>query len=293
MEKFHGAYVAIVTPFIDGQLDEQGFADLVEFQIANGTHGIVPCGTTGESATLSFDEHKRVVDLTVQIVDGRVPVIAGTGANNTLEAIELSESAKESGADAVLSVVPYYNKPSQEGIYLHFKTIAEKVDIPMFLYNVPGRTVVNIAPETTARLAQIDNIIGIKEACGCLEQITDVIRKCPKDFIVLSGDDFTSMPTVLIGGKGVISVISNVYPRGMSEMMEAALEGNWQRANELHFQMYDLMKQMFAAPSPAPAKKGLELMGKIKDGTPRLPMAPIDEANLITLKAAMKGLQLL
>lgn len=293
MEKFQGAYVAIVTPFIDGQLDEKGFTDLVEFQIANGTHGIVPCGTTGESATLSFDEHKRVVDLTVKIVDGRVPVIAGTGANNTLEAIELSESAKESGADAVLSVVPYYNKPSQEGIYLHFKAIAEQVDIPMFLYNVPGRTVVNIAPETTARLAKIDNIIGIKEACGCLEQITDVIRKCPKDFIVFSGDDFTSMPTVLIGGKGVISVISNVYPQGMAQMMKAALEGDWKRANELHFQMYDLMKQMFAAPSPAPAKKGLELMGRIKDGTPRLPMAPIDEANLATLKAAMKGLQLL
>lgn len=293
MEKFHGAYVAIVTPFIDGQLDEQGFADLVEFQIANGTHGIVPCGTTGESATLSFDEHKRVVDLTVKVVDGRVPVIAGTGANNTLEAIELSESAKESGADAVLSVAPYYNKPSQEGIYQHFKTISESVDIPMFLYNVPGRTVVNIAPETTARLAQIDNIIGIKEACGCLEQITDVIRKCPKDFIVFSGDDFTSMPTMLIGGTGVISVISNVYPQGMSEMMEAALQGNWKRAKELHYQMYDLMKQMFAAPSPAPAKKGLELMSIIKDATPRLPMVGMDEANLVNLKAAMKDLKLI
>jgi len=293
MEKFHGAYVAIVTPFVDGQLDEQGFIDLIEFQIANGTHGIVPCGTTGESATLSFDEHKRVIDITVKAVDGRVPVIAGTGANNTLEAIEFTESAKDSGADAVLSVAPYYNKPCQEGIYQHFKAIAEAVDIPMFLYNVPGRTIVNIAPETTARLAQIDNIIGIKEACGSLEQITDVIRFCPKDFILLSGDDFTAMPTVLVGGKGVISVISNVYPKGMADMMEASLNGDWGRANELNVQMFDLMKQMFAMPSPAPAKKALELMGKIKDGTPRLPIAPVNEATLATLKSAMEKLNLI
>ena len=159
MEKFHGALVAIVTPFIDGQLDEKGFVDLIEFQIEGGTHGIVPCGTTGESATIGFDEHKRLIDLTVKVVDGRVPVIAGTGANNTLEAIELTESARESGADAVLSVVPYYNKPNQEGMYLHFKEIAENVDIPMFLYNVPGRTVVCIQAETVARLAEIDNIM--------------------------------------------------------------------------------------------------------------------------------------
>ena len=199
MEKFHGALVALVTPFIDGRLDEQGLIDLIEMQIAGGTHGIIPCGTTGESATIGFDEHKRVIDLTVKTVAGRIPVIAGTGANNTLEAIELTESARESGADAVLSVVPYYNKPSQEGLYLHFREIAAKVDIPMFLYNVPGRTVVNMLPETVARLAEIDNIIGIKEASGSLEQISDVIRRCPKDFIVLSGDDFTSMPTACVG----------------------------------------------------------------------------------------------
>lgn len=293
MEKFHGAYVAIVTPFKDGKVDEKSFTDLIEFQIQNGTHGIVPCGTTGESATLSFDEHKRVMDLAIQVVDGRVPVIAGTGANNTIEAIELSESAKESGADAILSVAPYYNKPCQEGIYQHFKHITEAVDIPMFVYNVPGRTVVNIAPETTARLAQLDNIIGIKEASGSLEQISDVIRMCPKDFIVHSGDDFTSMPTVLLGGKGVISVISNVYPKGMSEMMEAALEGNLGRANELHYQMYDLMKQMFAYPSPAPAKKGLELLNIIESGDPRIPMMPLSDECLVSLKAAMKGLDLL
>jgi 4-hydroxy-tetrahydrodipicolinate synthase len=293
MEKFHGALVAIVTPFIDGQLDEQGLIDLIEFQIENGTNGIVPCGTTGESATIGFDEHKRVIDLTVKTVNGRVPVVAGTGANNTLEAIELTASAKESGANAVLSVVPYYNKPNQEGMYLHFKEIAEQVDIPMILYNVPGRTVVSMQPETAARLAEIDNIIGIKEATGSLEQVSDVIRKCPKDFIVLSGDDFTAMPTVFVGGKGVISVISNVYPKGMAEMMKVSLAGDLVKANELHFRMYDLMKLMFSAPSPAPAKKALELMGKIKSGLPRLPLAPMDEAKLGKLKSALAELDLI
>jgi len=293
MEKYHGALVALVTPFIDGRLDEQGLIDLIEFQIANGTHGIVPCGTTGESATIDFDEHKRVIDLTVKTVKGRVPVVAGTGANNTLEAIELTESAKKSGADAVLSVVPYYNKPNQEGMYLHFREIAEQVDIPMFLYNVPGRTVVSIQAETVARLAEIDNIIGIKEASGSLEQYSDVIRKCPEDFIVLSGDDFTAMPATLIGGKGVISVISNVYPQGMAEMMVAALAGDLVTARRLHYRMYDMMKMMFAAPSPAPAKKALELMGRIRSGLPRLPLAPVDEATLQRLRSAMGDLGLL
>lgn len=287
MKKFHGALVALVTPFVDGRLDEQGLIDLIEFQIAGGTHGIVPCGTTGESATTGFDEHKRVIDLTVKTVNGRVPVVAGTGANNTLEAIELTESAKESGADAVLSVVPYYNKPSQEGMYLHFRAIAEKVDIPIFLYNVPGRTVVNMLPETVARLAEIDNIVGIKEASGSLEQISDVIRRCPEEFIVLSGDDFTAMPTVFIGGKGVISVISNVCPKEMAEMMAAALAGDINRANELHYRIFELMKLMFSAPNPVPAKKALELMGKIKSGLPRLPLAPMDNASLEKLQATM------
>lgn len=292
MEKFHGALVALVTPFIDGQLDEQGLIDLIEFQIANGTHGIVPGGTTGESATIGMDENKRIIDITVKTVNGRVPVIAGAGANNTLEAIELTESAKASGADAVLSVVPYYNKPDQEGIYLHFKTIAESVDIPIFLYNVPGRTVVSIAADTVNRLAQIENIIGIKEASGSLEQISDVIRKTPEDFIVLSGDDFTSMPTVFIGGHGVISVISNVYPQGMAKMMERAISGDIKGANELHYQMYDAMKLMFSAPSPAPAKKALEMMGMIKSGGTRLPIAPMKEEAIENLRQGLVGLGL-
>lgn len=293
MERFHGANVAIVTPFVDGCLDEQGLVDLIEFQIAEGTHGIVPCGTTGESATLNFAEHKRVIDLTVKTVAGRVPVIAGTGANNTLEAIELTASAKDSGADAVLSVTPYYNKPNAEGLYRHFKTIAEAVDIPMFLYNVPGRTAINMTPETVARLSRIDNIIGIKEACGSLEQISDILRLCPEDFILLSGDDFTAMPTVLVGGKGVISVISNVYPKGMAQMMEASLAGDLKRANNLNFRMYPLMKALFCAPNPVPAKMGVELLGRIRSGLPRLPLAPLDEAGVEKLKAAMTGLELL
>lgn len=293
MEKYQGAIVAIVTPFIDGKLDEQGLIDLIEFQIDNGTHGIVPCGTTGESATLNFDEHKRVIELTVQTVGGRVPVIAGTGANNTQEAIELTKSAKDSGADAVLSVAPYYNRPSQEGIYLHFKAIAEAVDIPMFLYNVPSRTASDINPSTVARLSEVKNIIGIKEASGSLQQVSDVIRLCPKDFIVLSGDDFTSMATVFVGGRGVISVTSNVDPKGMSDLMEASLRGDIAGANEIHYRLFPLMKAMFIAPNPVPAKKGAELMGKIKDGMVRLPLSEIDSASLDTLKKVMGGLGLI
>lgn len=293
MKKYHGAIVAIVTPFIEGKVDEQGLIDLIEFQIANGTHGIVPCGTTGESATLDFNEHKRVIELTVKTVAGRVPVIAGTGANNTKEAIELTASAKDSGADAVLSVTPYYNKPSQEGLYQHFKTIAESVKIPMFLYNVPGRTAINMLPETVARLAKVKNIIGIKEACGSLQQISDIIRLCPPKFIVLSGDDFTSMPTVFIGGKGVISVTSNVDPKGMADLIEASLAGDLKKANKIHYRLFPLMNAMFCAPNPVPAKKGVELMGKIKDGQPRLPLTAIDDAALTKLTAAMKDAKLI
>ena len=294
MHRIKGAIVAIVTPFIDGKVDEQGLRDLIEFQIAGGTHGIVPCGTTGESATLDFAEHKRVIELTVQAVQGRVPVIAGTGANSTSEAIELTHSAKESGADAVLSVVPYYNKPSQEGLFRHFQAITAAVDIPLVLYNVPGRTVTNMLPATVARCArELKNVIGIKEASGSLNQISEVIRLCPKDFIVLSGDDFTCMPTVLIGGKGVISVTSNVEPKGMAQMMEAALAGDLARANELHYLLFNLMGAMFCYPSPAPAKKALELMGRIRSGEVRLPMTAMDDASLETLKKAMREVGLL
>jgi 4-hydroxy-tetrahydrodipicolinate synthase len=272
----------------DGRIDEQGLVDLIEFQIGAGIHGLVPCGTTGESATLDFDEHKRVIELTVQTVAGRVPVIAGTGANSTLEAIELTESAKASGADAVLSVVPYYNKPSQEGLYEHFKAILEAVDIPMVLYNVPGRTVTNMLPPTVARLAALPGVIGIKEACGSLQQVSEVIQRCPRDFIVLSGDDFTAMPTVLIGGRGVISVVSNLAPAKMARMMEAALQGNLAEANALHYELFSLMGAMFCYPSPAPAKQGLELMGRIASAEVRLPMTRMDAASLTRLRQDMQ-----
>ena len=289
MQQIKGAITALVTPMRDGRIDEQGLVDLIEFQIAGGIHGLVPCGTTGESATLDFNEHKRVIDLTVQTVAGRVPVIAGTGANSTLEAIELTASAKASGADAVLSVVPYYNKPSQEGLYEHFKAILEAVDIPMVLYNVPGRTVINMLPATVARLAALPGVIGIKEACGSLQQVSEVIQRCPRDFIVLSGDDFTAMPTALIGGRGVISVVSNLAPAKMARMMEAALQGNLAEANALHYELFSLMGAMFCYPSPAPAKQGLELMGRIRSAEVRLPMTRMDAASLGRLRQDMQA----
>ena len=293
MQAIQGAITALVTPMQNNRVDEKGLVDLIEFQIQNGIHGIVPCGTTGESATLSFKEHKRVIELTVQTVAGRVPVIAGTGANNTLEAIELTESAKESGADAVLSVVPYYNKPSQEGLYQHFKTIADAVDIPMLLYNVPGRTVTNMLPATVARLAQLPQVIGIKEACGSLAQISELLMLCPRDFVILSGDDFTALPSVYMGGNGVISVVSNLEPGKMALLMEAAFKKDFDTANRLHFQLFNLMGAMFCYPSPAPAKKGLELMGKIASSEVRLPMVAMDAASLERLQHDMRQLGLL
>jgi 4-hydroxy-tetrahydrodipicolinate synthase len=293
MNKFHGAFVAIVTPFIDGQVDEQGLIDLIEFQIANGTHGIVPCGTTGESATLNHEEHHRVVELTVKTVNGRVPVMAGSGSNSTSEAIDLTAHAKEAGADGVLMVTPYYNRPSQDGLYLHYKAVAEAVDIPIFLYNVPSRTSINMLPATVARCAEIDNIVGTKEATGDLNQVSELVRLCPDDFTVLSGDDFTSMTTVLVGGKGLISVTSNVAPKDMAAMIEAALAGDLAQANSLHYKLFPLMQAMFYDSNPVPAKKSLELMGKIKSGLPRLPLAPMNEANVAKLQDALNDYGLL
>jgi 4-hydroxy-tetrahydrodipicolinate synthase len=287
MSKFRGAFVAIVTPFIDGQVDEQGLVDLIEFHIENGTNGIVPCGTTGESATLSHAEHHRVVELTVKTVNGRVPVVAGSGSNSTAEAINLTKHAKDAGVDGVLMVSPYYNRPSQEGLYQHYKAVAEAVAIPIILYNVPSRTSSNVLPATVARLAEIDNIVGIKEATGSLNQVSEVILLCPKDFAVLSGDDFTSMATVLVGGTGVISVTSNVAPKDMADMMEAALAGDLAKANELHYKMFPLMQAMFYDSNPVPAKTTLQLMGKIQSGATRLPLYSMNDDNLAKLKATI------
>lgn len=287
MTQFRGAFVAVVTPFINDKVDEQGLIDLLEFQIENGTHGIVPCGTTGESATMSHEEHHRVVELTIKTVNGRVPVMAGTGSNSTSESIELTKHAKAAGADGALMITPYYNKPSQEGLYQHFKAIAEAVDIPIIMYNVPSRTSVNMLPATVARCAAIPNIVGIKEATGDLNQISEVIRLCPDDFVVLSGDDFTSMATVAIGGKGVISVTSNVAPKDMATMMDAALAGDLGTARALHYRMFPLMQAMFCDTNPVPAKKTLELMGKIKSATPRLPLYEMNEATIAKLKTVI------
>ncbi len=288
MTPFRGAFVAIVTPFIDGELDEQGLKDLIEFQIANGTHGIVPCGTTGESATMSHDEHHRVVELTVKTVNGRVPVLAGTGSNSTSETVELTRHAKQAGADGALVITPYYNKPSQEGLYQHFKTVAEAVDIPLILYNVPSRTSIDMTAATVARCAEVDNIAGIKEATADMNRACDVIRRCPADFAVMSGDDFTCLALVLLGGTGVISVTSNVDPKSMSSLMNAALAGDIKKAREIQYKVFPLMGSMFYDTNPVPAKKALELMGKIKSGLPRQPLWKMGEEPLGRMKQILK-----
>jgi len=284
---FRGSIVAIVTPFRDGKIDEKAFRDLIEFQINNGTDGIVPCGTTGESATLSHEEHEKIIGLTIEAVNGRVPVIAGTGSNNTAEAARLTKHAKKAGANAALLITPYYNKPTQEGLYQHYRKVAEEVDIPIILYNVPGRTGVNMLPETVARLAEIKNIVGIKEATGDLKQISEVISICPKDFLLLSGDDFTVYPTLAIGGHGVISVVANVAPKDMADLCDAYFAGDMKRANELHYRLLPLSGAMFYETNPIPVKTALSLMGKVSSEM-RLPLCSLSEGNLNKLKKVMK-----
>ncbi len=285
---FQGAFVAIVTPFQNGRIDEPALRDLIEFQIENGTHGIVPCGTTGESATLSHEEHERVVEITVDQVKKRVPVIAGTGSNNTSEAIRLTKHAKECGADAALMITPYYNKPTQEGLYQHFKQVAETVNLPIILYNIPGRTAVNMEPETIARLAQIPNIVGVKEATGSMKQITDILRLCGKDFVVLSGEDYLTFPLMCVGGKGVISVVSNIAPRDMADMCTHYLQGRFQEAQTLYYKLLPLCHAMFVETNPAPVKAALKMMGKIPSDEVRLPLVGLSAANKAKVEQALK-----
>ncbi|MFQ5913183.1 MAG: 4-hydroxy-tetrahydrodipicolinate synthase [Nitrospinota bacterium] len=289
---FHGSIVAIVTPFQNGAVDEAALRDLIEWHVASGTHGIVSCGTTGESATLSHEEHDRVVQFTLEAVNGRVPVIAGAGSNSTQEAIRRTRHAKEAGADGALLVVPYYNKPTQEGLYRHFRGVADAVDIPIFLYNVPGRTVTNLQPETVARLAEIPNIVGIKEATGSLQQVSDVIGLCPEKFCVVSGDDFVVLPMYSVGGRGVISVTANVAPKDMAELCNAAEEGDWARAREIHYKLRPLNAAMFIETNPIPAKTALHLMGRISENF-RLPLCPMSEANRERLLRVMREYGLL
>ncbi|MCE5336250.1 MAG: 4-hydroxy-tetrahydrodipicolinate synthase [Desulfobacteraceae bacterium] len=290
---FHGAMVAIVTPFKNGELDEAGFRQLIEFQIENGTTAIVPCGTTGESATLSIAEHERLIEITVEQAAGRVPVIAGTGSNNTREAVNLTRHAKKSGADAVLMISPYYNKPTQEGLFLHFEQVAKSVDIPIIVYNIPGRTAVNIEPATIARLARIDNIIGVKEASGSMKQITDIISMCGDDFTVLSGEDFLTFPLMCVGGRGVISVVSNVDPRGMSDLCSLYLDGKIEQARKLYYDLLPLCHALFFETNPSPVKAAMSMMNLIESDEVRLPLAPMSAGNRERLRAVLESRGLL
>jgi len=288
-----GAMVAIVTPFKDGRVDEEALKNLIEWQIASGTHCIVPCGTTGESATLSYEEHERVVELTVEVVNGRVPVIAGTGSNSTEETIMLTKHAKKAGADAALVITPYYNKPTQEGLYQHFIKVANECKFPLVLYNVPGRTSVNMLPATVARCAENKYIIGIKEATGNLSQVSEVIRLCPKNFIVLSGDDFTAFPTMALGGKGVISVAFNVMPKEMAALMNHCLAGEMEKARQLHFKLFPLFDSMFIETNPAPAKEALYQMNMIPSNELRLPLVTMSDTNKAKLASVLTSYGLL
>ena len=283
---FQGSIVAIVTPFKDNKVDEKALTDLIEWHIAEGTHAIVPCGTTGESATLEYEEHYRVIELTVQVVNCRVPVIAGTGANSTSETIMMTGKAKEIGADGVLLVVPYYNKPTQEGLYRHYKAIADAVDIPQVLYNVPGRTALNMLPSTVARLADHKNIVAIKEASGDLGQVSELINLCGDKINVLSGDDFTTLPLMVLGGKGTISVSANVAPKDLSTMCQNLLDGKIEEAKKLHFQLEPLNKGMFIETNPISVKTALSLMGKIEEEM-RLPLCPMEAGNKEKLKKVL------
>ena len=283
---FKGAIVAIVTPFKNGQIDEEALRELIEFQIVNGTDGIVPCGTTGESATLSHEEHDRVIEITINAVNKRVPVIAGTGSNSTAEALRLTAHAYKAGADAALIVCPYYNRPTQEGLYQHFKTIAENVPIPIMPYNIPSRTGVNLMPEMVAKLSKIKNIVGIKEASGSIKQMSDIIDLCSEDFVVLSGDDIFTLPLLAMGGAGIISVVSNVVPSDMAGLVDAFAANDIVRAKKLHHKMSALIEALFIEVNPVPVKAALALMGKIKYEY-RLPLCKMAEANFEKLKKVM------
>ena len=283
---FKGSIVAIVTPFKNGQVDEDAYRKLIEFQIENGTSAIVPCGTTGESATLDVNEHARVIDIAVEAVNKRVPVIAGTGGNSTREAIELSKHAKEAGVDATLQVTPYYNKPTQEGLFRHYEAILKEVPLPQVLYNVPGRTSVNLLPETVARLAKFPEIVAIKEASGNVGQMADVVRMAGENITLLSGDDNLTLPVLAIGGKGVVSVVANIVPAHTANLVKAWAEGNVEEAKTLFYKLLPLCKAMFFETNPIPVKTSAALMGLIGDEM-RLPMCPMGSANLEKLKTVL------
>jgi 4-hydroxy-tetrahydrodipicolinate synthase len=289
---FTGSMVALVTPFKDGKVDWQSLENLIEFHIQNGTRGIVPCGTTGESATLSHEEHDAVVKTVVSSVNKRVPVIAGTGSNSTAEAVRLTRAAEKSGADGALMISPYYNRPTQEGVYQHYRKVASEVGIPIIVYNIPGRTGSKIEPETLARLAEIDNIAGVKEATGSVDQAIDVIRLCGDRLAVYSGEDSLIFSLMALGGQGVISTVANVAPKQTADLADACLKGDWESGRALQFKLIPLIRSLFSETNPIPVKTALSLMGKCS-GELRLPLTPMAEGNLKKLNQAMADFGLL
>jgi 4-hydroxy-tetrahydrodipicolinate synthase len=283
---FSGSIVALVTPFRDGGVDWQSLEALIEFHIANGTNGIVPCGTTGESATLSHQEHDGVIKAVIKFVNKRVPVIAGTGSNSTDEAVRLTREAEKSGADGALMISPYYNRPTQEGIYQHYKKVAGSVGIPIIVYNIPGRTGSKIEPETLARLSEIKNVAGVKEATGSVDQAIDVMRLCGDRLSVYSGEDSLTFSLMALGGKGVISTVANIAPKEMSQLTDACLNGNWEKGRDLQFKLVPLIRAVFLETNPIPVKTALALLGRCS-GELRLPLTPMSEGNLQKLKTAL------
>jgi 4-hydroxy-tetrahydrodipicolinate synthase len=285
---FQGSFVALVTPFRDGRVDEAKLRELVEFHVSRGTDGLVPCGTTGESPTLSHDEHGRVIEVVLDAARGRLPVIAGTGSNSTAETIDLTRHAERAGASGALVVNPYYNKPTQEGLYRHFRAVAEAVTIPIVAYNIQGRTAVNVETATMARLARdCKNIVGVKEASGSLDQMSQVIAACGPGFAVLSGDDNLTLPLMAIGGHGVISVIANILPRETADMVHAALDGDFKRARELHYRLFPLARAAFLETNPIPIKEAMAMAGMLQPEL-RLPMCRMSEANRDTLRGILR-----
>ena len=284
---FSGAFTALVTPFRNGQVDVEALEGMVEFQIQNGIHGLVPCGTTGETPAMSESEDRLVIETVVRVTNGRVPVIAGTGSNSTDMAIKYTKMAEEVGADGSLQVSPYYNKPTQEGLYRHFAAIAESTNLAIILYNIPGRTSVTIDAETTARLAEIPNIVGTKEATLSMNMAMDVMSLCGEGFDVLSGDDPVTLPLMSLGGRGVISVASNVAPAAVSNMVNALLKGDWERGRELHYELLPLFRTLFVETNPIPVKTAASILGLCSDEM-RMPMIPLQGENLDTLRRIME-----
>jgi len=290
---FAGSFVALITPFKNGKVDEKRLAELIEWQIRSGTHGIFPCGTTGESATLSHEEHTQVVKLVVDIVKKRVPVVAGSGSNSTAEAIRLTREAQEVGADGVVMISPYYNRPTQEGIYQHYRAVAQAVPgFPIVFYNIPGRTGSNIEPSTMARLAEIDNIVGVKEAAGSIDQVLNIITACGDKLAIFSGEDSLTFSMMSLGGKGVLSTVANVAPREMADLANAGLAKQWDRAAQMQLKLIPLIRALFLETNPIPAKTALALMGKCELEL-RLPLVPMAEANLAKLKTVLKEYEFL